>query len=161
MRTNKISILLLVVVLLAIFNIAMVVTVFYNKSKESDAILVETNMPAINGKYFRQIVGFSNEQMDVFRSSNRIFRREANNIINNIETQKNIMFIELQEEQPDVEKLKRISSEIGLLHSELKKSTIKFYLSLKDICDNEQEEKLKAIFTPLFTSNQSCESCCN
>ncbi len=155
MLTNKSKILWWVITLLAILNITTIATIVvhnYNQREtEGDqSIIIEPNTQPINGKYFRHELGFDNEQMEVFRQSNRKFRQKSNQIVANINTQKELMFEELQAVSPDTIKLNIISQEIGFLHTELKKTTVQFYLSLAKVCNAEQKEKMKKIFTPLF-----------
>lgn len=155
MLTNKTKILWWVIALLAILNITTIATIVVHNNNEREAemdqaIQIEPNAQPINGKYFRHELGFDNEQMEVFRQSNRTFRHKANRIVVDIDTQKELMFQELQAANPDTVKLHTFSQQIGLLHTELKDATMQFYLSLNAICDKEQKEKMKEIFTPLF-----------
>jgi Spy/CpxP family protein refolding chaperone len=99
---------------------------------------------------FKSELGFDDGQMKVLRQSNRTFCREAGGIIADINTRKESMFEELQADVPDTAKLSAISAEIGALHAQLKDATVRFYLSLAEICTAGQKEKLKEIFTPLF-----------
>lgn len=155
MLTNKSKILWWVIALLAILNITTIATIVvhnYNEREvEADqSIIIEPNAQPINGKYFRHELGFDNDQMEIFRQSNRTFRQRANQIVADIDTQKELMFAELHAANPDTVKLHALSQTIGLRHTELKDATVQFYLSLAKVCDNEQKEKMKDIFTPLF-----------
>jgi len=144
------------IALLAILNITTIATIVVhnnneNKTTDTEAsIIVEPETRPINGRYFRQELGFDDYQMEVFRQSHRTFHQQANHIIASIYLQKELMFKELQAENPDTAKLNMISKEIGLLHTQLKEKTVQFYLSLAKVCKVEQKEKMKEIFTPLF-----------
>ena len=156
MKNNKIKILWWIIALLAILNITTIATIVvhnYNENKKTDteaSIIVEPGTQPINGRYFRHELGFDDNQMEVFRQSHRAFHQQANHIIASIHLQKELMFKELQTENPDTAKLNMISKEIGLLHTQLKEETVKFYMSLAKVCSIEQKEKMKEIFTPLF-----------
>lgn len=155
MQANKTKILWWVIALLAILNVTTIITIIVHNYSERNAdveesILIEPAVRPINGKYFRHELGFDNNQMEVFRQSNRTFRHKANRIIANINIQKGLMFEGLQTANPDTVKLNTISKEIGVLHTELKDATVQFYMSLSKVCNVQQREKMKEIFTPLF-----------
>lgn len=97
MLTNKTKILWWVITLLAILNITTIATIVVHNYNQREAegdqsIIIEFNTQPINGKYFRYELGFDNEQMEVFRQSNRKFRQKSNQIVANINTQKELMF---------------------------------------------------------------------
>ena len=154
MKTNKTKILATVIVLLALLNGTIVATIVYNHhtlTKElEDPIQFEPGAQPINGRLVRQTLGFTNEQMIVFREENRLFHRKANQIIGEMNKCKQELLVELQSSQPDTIHLKAISGEIGLLHGQLKESTIDFYLSLRSVCSPDQKEKLTTLFEPMF-----------
>lgn len=151
MPTNKTKILWWIIALLAILNITTVATIIVHNYNEKEAdIIVEPNAQPINGRYFRHELGFDDSQMEVFRKNHRTFHHRANQIIADINTQKELMFENLQTANPDTVKLNTISKEIGSLHTELKEETVRFYISLAKVCNPEQKEKMKEIFTPLF-----------
>lgn len=154
MKTNKTKVLWTVIILLALLNGAIVATIVYNHytlTKEvKDTIQFERGAQPINGRLIRQTLGFTSEQMTVFREENRLFHQKANQIIGEMNRYKEELLVELQSSQPDTIRLKSISGEIGLLHGQLKESTVDFYLSLRSICDSDQKEKLTTLFEPMF-----------
>lgn len=154
MQTNsKVKWLWVAIILLLVLNLTTIGTIIYHSWQESDAaesIIVEPDSQPLNGKYFRQELGFDSNQVEVFRIANRKFRQEANEIIRSINMQKELLFSELQQAQPNTETVGIISDRIGQLHAQLKKVTADFYIELNKCCTPEQKEKLKTIFTPLF-----------
>ena len=153
MITNNTKILWIIIIFLAVLNMATIGTIIYNNRQvkaEDENIVFEPDAQPVNGMYFKQTLGFDNHQMEVFRQSSRTFRQNANQIIGSINRSKEELFIELQTEQPDTARLQEISKEIGLLHAELKEVTVTFYLELNSVCNPEQKNKLKAVFVPLF-----------
>lgn len=166
MITNKTKILWIVIVFLAVLNIATIDTIILNnrqvKAKDEN-IVFEPDTQPVNGMYFRKTLGFDNHQMEVFKESIRIFQQNANQIIGSINRSKDDLFTELQLEQPDTARLQEISKEIGMLHAELKEATVTFYLELNSVCNPEQKNKLKTVFVPLFreTSLQGWHGCNN
>lgn len=157
MVTNKTKRLWWVITLLALLNITTIVTIIINnhshienENKIEETLVIDPESRPINGKYFRHELGFDNSQMEVFRQSNRKFRKKANLLVDSIYETKQLMFHELQIATPDTIKLHQLSARIGSLHAGLKDATVEFYLSLSKVCNTEQQEKMKEIFTPLF-----------
>ncbi|MEA4983647.1 MAG: hypothetical protein VB066_13145 [Paludibacter sp.] len=151
---NKIKILQWLVALLLLLNLSTIISIFYHQYQEktdTDILISDTESERrLNGRYFRQTLGFDNEQMQAFREANRAFQPEANAIISTIDSLKNDIFSELKKEHPDTVKLNRLSESIGNQHSKLKKETNQFYLKIKTVCDPAQKEQLNEVFSPLF-----------
>lgn len=160
-RTNKI--LWIVAVLLLILNLTTLGTIFYHnqKNKKDDVAIVlnENRQNPLTGRFFRQQLGFNDEQMEVFREANREFQYRANRLIFEIDSLKSETFEELNSENSDTIKINKLSTHIGEHHIELKNITNKFYLTIKSVCDSSQQEKLKEAFLPLF--EDGCESNAN
>lgn len=146
---NKTKILWLIIIVLAVLNITTIATIIIQK-KNVEGIIFEPDSKPITEECFREGLNFDNNQMEVYINNNKIFRQQANRIIQSINDQKEAMFSELQNCEPDTLKLKKLSEEIGTLHAELKYVTVKFYLSLNEVCNTEQKEQQKNIFKPLF-----------
>lgn len=154
MQTNsKIRNLRIAVFMLLALNLATIATIVYHnrqEGKEIDNIVISPGTQPVNGRYFRQHLGFDNNQMQVFRDANQRFRRSANDLIGNINRQKELLFIELQSAEPDPDKIRAISEQIGLKHAQLKEATAEFYITVNAVCNAEQKEKMKTLFVPLF-----------
>jgi Spy/CpxP family protein refolding chaperone len=157
---NKQTTLIWTVVILVILNVSTVATILYHnyqeKIEQQDIVLDTEGQNPLNGRYFRQTLGFTESQMEVFREVNHEFRPNANSIIIKIDSLKNEMFAEIKKPVSDTGKLDALAIETGNLHSELKRVTNKFYLKIKAVCTPEQLEKLQEAFKPLF-SNQPCK----
>lgn len=157
-KNNTIKTLWIAVVLLLVLNLTTIGTIIYHNSKETDLenIYIEPDMPPLNGMYFRKELNFDENQLDAFRNANHHFRPKANEIVLNIDKEKERLFRELQSNHPDSEIIKEISLQIGMLHAELKESTAQFYLSLFKVCNEDQKNKLKNVFSPLFKDSSGC-----
>jgi len=156
---NRQRILLWIIAVLVIFNIATISTIFYHKHTENlerESVVLDNKGTVLKGKYFRHSLGFDNEQMDAFRNANRVFKHSARESVQNIELLKQQMFFELQKAKSDTRKLDSISTQIGIQHAELKKSTCEFYLNIKNVCTPEQLKKFESSFNSLFT-NDGCK----
>jgi hypothetical protein len=152
---RKLNILIWALVFLLITNAATIGTILYHnyrEAKREDQLnnTVNTGGNPINGKFFRQTLGFNNEQMEKFREINHAFRPLTFQYTITIDSLKNEMFTEMKQENPDTVKLNFQSAEIGRLHGLLKYETYKFYLDLKKICSGSQQRELEKAFQPLF-----------
>ena len=149
---NKVKILGWAAGLLLVLNITTIATVLYHtaNSDKQELLIIEPNAEPLNGRYFRQNLNFDDNQMKVFEEANRLFRRNANQIIAEIEKSKEQMFAELNSPNPDRTKIDKTAAEIGNLHKELKEATATFYLSLRNCCNEQQQTELTKIFTSLF-----------
>ena len=156
---NKHTILIWTVVTLLILNMSTIATILYHnyqeKIEKQDIILDNEGQNPLNGRYFRQTLGFTNSQMKVFREVNHEFRPNANNIIIKIDSLKSEMFAEIKNPVSDTVKLNTLALETGHLHAELKRETNRFYLKIKAVCTPEQLEKLQEALSPLFR-NEPC-----
>lgn len=155
MRTNQI--LTWVVILLLVTNAATIGTIIYHNYKENQAtnqigINTGEGINMLNGRYFRQTLGFNEEQMENFRAVNQSFRPLAMEMTIEIDSLKNSMFSELQKSTPDTTRLNEMSKQIGVLHGRLKYETYQFYLNIKKDCSPSQSIKLEEAFKPLFKS---------
>jgi hypothetical protein len=143
-----------IIVLLVALNLTTIGTVvvhhLQHKQEQKTLILDPENNIRINGRYFRQELGFDNEQLQVFRVVNRTFQPEARAILEHIDSLKEKAFEELHGEHPDTVVLNKLAQEIGHQHGNLKYKTHHFYLTLKNTCNEEQAIKLQELFSPLF-----------
>ena len=71
------------------------------------------------------------------------------------QTKRNELMTELGKENSDTIFLHTLAIEIGDMHNKLKHLTFKYYLEMKNICTDEQKEKLFQIFKEMM--NQDAE----
>jgi hypothetical protein len=152
------NLLITAVVLLAVLNITVIATLLINRqepdnlSEESlnyDPVTDQTSI-RYSGRWFREQMGFSNEQMIQFGGFNQSFRQNAAFINMELDRLRIKMLDELAQEEPDIQKLESYSDSIGILHADLKKLTYKYYLSLKSISGEDQRQKLEQLFDGVF-----------
>lgn len=155
MKTNRW--LIWIVVLLLIMNISAVFTMLYHKKQErrvetpfiaADPELAESMR--YSGRWFRDELGLSGEQMREFSQFNPVFRQKLRSINIELNNVKMEMLNEMKAENSDKTRLDMLSDSIGALHSELKKVTYSYYLDFKKILNPEQQEKLDLIFAGMF-----------
>jgi Spy/CpxP family protein refolding chaperone len=135
-----------VIILLAV-NIATIVSALSYSGRikayeraETEAITDERVM------LFRDNLQLTDEQMNEFAGVNRSFNQNAMDISNRLERLRRDMVDELAGNEPDMKRIEGITSQVGMLHQELKMSTANYYLRLKAICNPEQQEGLKEMF---------------
>ena len=54
----------------------------------------------------------------------------------------------------DTAKLNLLSDSIGDMHASLKKLSYEYYLDIKNICDEDQKEKLEIVFSEMFSGDE-------
>lgn len=148
-----------VIIILIATNLSMGISFLYYKHREKkiDAEIQETAIEVPSQqrtRFFREQLNLSPDQLEIFRELNRNFNRTAWQINHCLERLRIDMVNEMGKEKPDEEKLKQVSQNIGELHTELKDETIKYYLSMKEVCSEEQKVRLYKIFLSILNSNE-------
>lgn len=149
------------IVILAVMNISTLATILYHKYQSektatisvSDQKQLEADSEKFSGRYFRDQLNLSREQMDKFKEINPLFRPKARNITIELAKKRKQMLIEMAVANSDTTSLNALSDSIGQLHRDLKKITFRYYLDIKSICDQEQQRKLEQIFGEMFTND--------
>jgi hypothetical protein len=158
---NKISWMAWAIIILAVMNVATIITVLYNRNQTRKEIVVaeysqprsETTSIRYSGRWFRDQLNFSSEQMDRFAEFNPAFRENVRNINIDLNILRQKMLFVMASEKCDTIRLNILSDSIGTLHADLKKITYKYYIDLKEISDQSQQEKLEQLFGGMFSSD--------
>jgi small-conductance mechanosensitive channel len=158
---NKHSLMVWAIVVLAIMNISTLATVLYHQYYSGKSLVVATSNPKqleadtekFSGRYFRDQLNLSNEQMDKFREFNFVFRPQARAITIRLAAIRKEMLNELASVKSDTIKLSMLSDSIGYCHSHLKRLTYKYYLDIKSICNTEQQQKLEQLVREMFVND--------
>jgi len=156
---NTYRILIWVSIILLATNLSMGISFVYHKQQdkkfmeqlEEAAIEVPSERRT---RFFKEQLNLGREQMDLFRELNREFNRTAWRITHQLEALRIEMVRELGKEKPRQKSLDSISQNIGELHTDLKNETIKYYLKLKEACNEEQQIKLNEIFISMLKKNE-------
>ncbi|HLN20888.1 MAG TPA: periplasmic heavy metal sensor [Bacteroidales bacterium] len=146
-----------IMVLLLILNVSAIATILYLKKEENKqaGTSPETttgNGPSMtySGRWFRDELGLTGEQMNRFTEFNPVFRQKVRQINIDLSDKRKQLLAELDSKNPDIRHLDQLSDSIGTLHSELKKATYAYYLEFKKICTPAQQEKLRSVFEKMF-----------
>ena len=102
------------------------------------------------GQFFRSELGLDQETTYFFRDLYHQYKSDASLVSLKMDSLRQVMIQQLNESRPDTIALSEISTQIGLLHKELKDLTINYFLAMKEKCNPEQEQKLNAIFQSLL-----------
>ena len=149
------------IVVLAIMNITTLITILYQKNQSEDAEFVtapdqvqsESSSIQYSGRYFRDQLNLSRDQMNRFVQFNPVFRQQARSINIGLDRIRHQMLTEMAKKNSDNNKLNMLSDSIGYLHSNLKKLTYRYYIDIKSICNQEQQKKLEQLFGEIFASD--------
>jgi hypothetical protein len=163
---NKYIIMVWSIVALAIMNVTTLATILYHnyKSNKTDfnQVVVQAQSASggmnLSGRFFRDELNLNHEQMERFREFNPVFREKVRAITAELNKKRMQMLKEMSDKNSDIKRLDDISDSIGMLHSSLKKLIYRYYLDIKNICTENQQEKLNQIFTTIC-ENESSFSC--
>jgi len=158
---SKNQLMIWAIVVLVILNLTTIVTVFYYRNinnrkatvKEESTVQSENASMRFSGRWFRDQLNLSNEQMDRFRTFNPIFRQQVRDINIELNNLRGKMLDEMSAGDHDTAKLNSLADSIGYLHADLKVLTYKYYLDFKEICNKEQKEKLDSLFGEMFAAD--------
>ena len=156
---NKYRILTGVKIILIATNLSMGISFLYHKQQDKKITeeLQETSIEVPSQqrtRFFREQLNLQPQQIEIFRELNREFNRTAWQINQRLERLRIEMVNEMGKEKPDEARLKEVSKDIGELHSQLKEETIKYYLSMKEACTDEQKSRLNEIFISILQSSE-------
>jgi len=155
----KVKWMIAAIAILFLMNAATLGTILYHSKKQEasfDGTVIASSFPVntVNGKYFRQTLGFSDEQMNIFRKANQQFRPQTMALTLAIDSLKAEMFKEMKRLPTDTLHLNALSAKIGELHGSLKQATYRFYLTISATCSNQQRAELDKVFEPLFINEK-------
>lgn len=158
---SKIKWMTLAIIILVLLNISTIATVIYTRNSQtgSSAQQSEDQSPSqitsakYSGKYFRDQLGFNKKQMAKFREINPAFRKDVMDINRRLDSLRGGMLNEMACDSCRCPRLDMIADSIGSLHATLKKATYKYYIDLKNICDQQQQVKLEKIFNEMFVGD--------
>ena len=158
---NKQTMMIWAIVVLALMNVTTLVTIVYHQSQSTKLEVVQgenqkqsdSSMVRFSGRYFRDELNFSASQMNRFREFNPAFRMKARSIIVGLAEKRKLMLSEMSAKNSDTVKLNALSDSIGILHAQLKRITYSYYLDIKSICDEKQQQKLELLFQEMFVSD--------
>ncbi len=160
MNKNTSRILIYTVIFLAVLNVATFISIgihVYQSKKELPAASYEAikNAQNFNGRYFRDQLKLSPDQMNQFRPINEKFRSNARRINSELNILREEMLDQMTKSSEETNELMAIADSIGSLHSELKRFSYQYYLDIKSICTEQQTNGLNKIFESFFAGSET------
>lgn len=109
--------------------------------------------------FLRRELGLTDEQYrDLARQNDQTFR--TYNILVDLLCEANLSLLEeLLIEESTQSALDSLTRKIGTLNSSIKRETVKHFLAVKNVCDEDQRHKLTLIFKKMMELEEQCESC--
>lgn len=156
---SKYKILIWLVVILFAINISTVASLyFYTKRTEKPLEMTEVvqidSQAESGARQFREKLNLDADQVIQFRDINREFNRTANRITRQLEILRIDMVTELGKQGTDRERIGEINKEFGQLHEQLKNLTADYYLKMKALCNEEQQQKLYDLFRGMLKTEE-------
>lgn len=150
-KMNKTKLLIWVIIILIAVNLATIISGIIHSSKNSNTNYTTTEVPFNQrADFFYEQLGLTLEQRDNFLEFNKEFNQEARELTNEMNTLRYNLVREMAESNPDRTKLDEICTNIGTLHSQLKVTTVDYYLKMKKVCDEQQQELLNVLFESML-----------
>jgi len=158
---NRIRLMTWAIVVLAVLNISTIVTIIYHRHtsspetnlKGSGEIASESSSVRFSGRWFRDELDLSPEQMNRFREFNPAFRQQVRDINLDLNDLRRKMLKEMAESDFDSVRLNSLADSVGHLHADLKVLTYRYYVKFKELCNEEQKEKLDRMFGEMFATD--------
>jgi len=153
--TGNRNILIWIIVILAVTNISTVGTIFYHIHKQ-EIVLQKPDIRQAQapdrrfGKLLREELKLTREQQAQFMKYRQQFHSRANVITDKMQVNRDEFMAELGKKNTDTAYLNELSIEIGQLHTDLKHLTYGYYLNMKNICNDDQQEKLFIVFNKMI-----------
>lgn len=158
---NKYRWMIWTIAVLVVMNLTTIITVVYNRNRLSDQeqvsspneSMAENASMKYSGRYFRDSLGLSMDQMKKFSEFNPGFRQAVMSINMEMAEKRHEMLTEMVKNVCDTNRLNNLSDSIGYLHARLKKETYQYYINFKNICNQEQQRKLEQLFGEMFNTD--------
>lgn len=142
---TKKRLIVLLITFLLIINVAAISTIIFHRYFIPAHVLQGNKFENPVG-YMRKTLNLDSKQEKVFRVLNSDYRKKSAETLEMLKMKRVEMLEELSLPEPNIDKLDEIADEIGVLHADLKKLTIKNFLKMKDNCTVEQQQKFKRMY---------------
>lgn len=137
-----------------------------NVSAIATILLLNSSTPPVVGsdqfssdEFLRQKLNLSEGQFkDISELDAKIFRVYQSIIDMQCEEQFKLLN-ELSQKNPSIAYMDSLAQNIGRLHTGIKRQTIKHFMNVRTIVDDEQEELLEQILIDMMEMNKQCQFC--
>jgi hypothetical protein len=110
-------------------------------------------------QFLKKELNLNEEQYQTISSlDNKVFR--SYQVILDKQCESNFKILnELLQEEPSLERLDSIAIKTGKLHTALKRQTIKHFINIKNICDENQTLLLDQLLMDMMNMPELCSTC--
>jgi len=102
-------------------------------------------------KFLIECLEFNDEQAREFNKINNLYKRKAHDITQQMMKIRRAMIQEIVKAESDSLILTDLAEKLGDNHAQLKKLTINYLLSIKNICTPEQRDKLIPLYKKMLS----------
>ena len=154
-KTNRILLWLNIVLLLVITSAAVTFLIMKSKNERAGADTGVINSMDL----LRKELGLTDTQYrKVLVENDRTTR--TYNIVFDMMCETNVAMIEeLAKEDCDPQVLDSLARKVGTLSTSLRRHTTDYFMNLKGICNEEQQQKLTVIFKRMMQLEEQCSTC--
>lgn len=136
-----------IAILLTAINLAILGTFgFYHTRKQEYEPQQNVNSQRNPRKMIAREIDLTQEQEGKFETLHKDFVEETRENKAALLDQYNMIMRELDEKNPDRNRLDSLAREIGRLHFEQQQTTIEHFLSLREVCSPEQFKSMQRMF---------------
>ena len=100
----------------------------------------------VNRPYVWDKLNFTEKQRAQMSELRDDFLARSKAVMDSLDNKRYAIIMELSMEDPDLSKLDKLTEDIGSLHAQLKKESIRHLLQMKEICTPEQHQHLTRLF---------------
>ncbi len=151
---NKTRLLIWIIIILVAVNVAAIISGIVFTSERKDELPVRTDIPYNRrADVFRGQLGLNDSQKEKFMVYNREFNTRARAITAKMNSLRYHMVEEMAAPHPDMAKIDSICVGIGMLHTDLKRATVDYYMKMKSACTREQQLELNRFFERIINAD--------
>jgi len=147
MKSKKVIIWILVIGLC--FAVGWFVSKVFPFKEVEHIEISESSADSVSWRGFMRIseqLDLEEGQKEIFFERERAYRDSLYYYRQQLDSLESYIIRELAAEDPDREQLNKLASEIGSSQERIKKITIAHFLVLRDLCNEQQQEKLSSMF---------------
>jgi Spy/CpxP family protein refolding chaperone len=141
----KRSSIILFLVLLTIVNVAALATIGYHRFHPRKPFHRDIR-PDMHKDFVKQELELNEKQVEQFEAHVEKLKTEMEPILDSLRTKRKDLMDEILADEPSMDKLNRLSEEIGALHVQLGKKTTAHMLKAKSFLTPEQQRKFFSLF---------------
>lgn len=140
------NVVITIIVVLLIINIATISTIVYH-SYSSRVFKDKRASERTSFRVMRNELKLNPTQQEDFKRCGAKFRLDTKGLLDTMRLLRSELIMEMSLENSDTIRMFEISDQIGLIHADLKKKTVRHFLTLKENCTPEQFKILGSLFS--------------